>query len=156
MQTDNPHFEYPENWQQAAGWVDFEPSEPGLTAGFDLHSLAVFVRDHKQRELPRAERSLEAHYGAFVLSQSSPGADQARQLALETRYGPAPQALSIAGREARRYELGPESPPDDPDPRSPAVLTWCDGDRFYLLASEILSAGELIPIAESIYRIRGT
>ncbi|MGD8350261.1 MAG: hypothetical protein PVI79_13525 [Gammaproteobacteria bacterium] len=151
MQTENPHFEYPENWQRAAGLVDFEPSEPGLTGGHDLHSLAVFVRDHEHRELPRAERSLEAHYGAFVLSQSRPGAGRARQLALETSYGNAPQAVRIAGREARRYELGPEPGREDPDPRSPAVLVWCDGDRFYLLASEILPADELIPIAESIY-----
>ena len=151
MKTDKAHFEHPENWQQAAEWVDFDPSEPGVTGNCELQSLAVFVRDHKQRELPRAERSLEAHYGAFVLSQSRPGADQARELALATRYGMAPQVTRIAGLEARRFELGPQPQPGDFDSRSPAVLVWCDGDRFYLLASDTLPADDLIPIAESIY-----
>lgn len=151
MNPENPHFEHPANWKQARRLVDFEPCEPRRTKGFELHSLAVFVRDHRQRELPRTERSLEAHYGGFVFSQSCPGADQARRLALETRYGLAPRAIRIAGREARSYPLGPRPETGDSDPRSPAVVTWCDADRFCLLASETLPVDDLIEIAESIY-----
>ena len=151
MNSEKSHFEHPANWKQARKLVDFVPSEPRWTMGFELQSLAVFVRDHKQRELPRSERSLEAHYGGFVFSQSCPGTEQARRLALETGYGLAPQAVRIAGREARCHELGPQPETGDPDPRSPAVVVWCDADMFFLVASETLPVDELIRVAESIY-----
>lgn len=151
MKSDNPHFEFPADWAQAGELVDFEPVQPVHTAGFELVSLAVFIRDHRQRELPRGERSLEAHYGDFVLTQACPGRDKARRLALQTPYGVAPRSGSIAGREARIYELGAAVAADDIDARSPAVVAWCDGDRFYLIASSAMSADGLLTIAESIY-----
>jgi len=151
MTQRNPHFEYPVDWPQAGELLDFEPLIPAFTAGLELASLAVFVRDHRQRELPRSERSLEAHYGDFVFSQALRGGDEARRQALETSYGPAPRAARIAGREARIYQLGPEVEPGDIDSRSPAVVAWYDGDLFYLLASDSLTADVLLSIAESIY-----
>jgi len=151
MNTENPHFEFPADWSEAAGLVGFEPVVPAHTAGLELGSLAVFVRDHRQRELPRGERSLEAHYGDLVFTQACRGREEARRLALETRYGAAPRAARIAGREARIYELGAEAEPGDIDPRSPAVIAWCDGEMFYLLASGALTADALLAVAESIY-----
>ncbi len=152
MTTENLHFKYPADWPQAGDLLDFEPVKPAYTAGLELASLAVLVRDHRQRELPRGERSLEAHYGDFVFSQALRARDEARRQALETAYGPAPQAIRIAGREARSYELGPEVAPGDIDPRNPAVVAWYDDELFYLLASDKLDADVLATIAESIYR----
>ena len=48
-------------------------------------------------------------------------------------------------------ELGPEPPPDDIDGRSSAVIVWHDGDMFYLIASGEMSAGQLMPVAVSMY-----
>lgn len=150
MSQKNPHFEFPPNWQKARELLDFVPVAPPASRAGEPLSLAVFVRDHKQRELPRAERSLEAHYAEFVLTQARPGAAGAKRLALETAYGQAPQTLRVAGREARAFPPGPEPGPGDPDPRSPAVLAWCDGPMFYLLASETLDTAALAALAESI------
>ena len=47
------------------------------------------------------------------------------------------------------YELGPEVPPDDIDGREPSVVTWADGEMFFLLASGQLEAQMLKDIAES-------
>jgi len=152
MTAENPHFAYPAGWPEAREMLDFEPAEPAYTAGLELTSLAVFVRDHRHRELPRNERSLEAHYGHFVFSQARRGRDQARRQALETRYGSEPHAGRVAGREARIHELGPEVEPGDSEPRDPAVIAWCDDEMFYLLASDRLDTDVLIAIAESVYR----
>ena len=73
------------------------------------------------------DRTLEAQYGAFVLSQTHRGAVEAKRLALKVSYGADPRAALIAGHEARVYELGPEPPPDDVEGRSPAVVAWSDG-----------------------------
>ena len=148
---ENPHFETATSWRDARRHVIFEPAEPSYTAGGQLQSLAIFVRDHKMRDVPRSDRSLEAHYGRFSFSQSAPGVAEARRLALETKYGLAPQEARIVGREGRAYELGPEPPPGDIDGRPPAVVAWCDGNRFYLVASTELLVDELIRVAASVY-----
>jgi len=131
--------------------VTFQPIEPAHTAGLRLQSIQIHVRDHKRRELPIEDRTLEAHYGGFVLSQSRKGAEEARRLALNVSYGRAGREARIAGRDARVYELGPEPAPGDIDGRSPAVVTWHDADMFYLIASGEMSADDLVRVALSLY-----
>ena len=109
------------------------------------------MRDHKLRELPIEDRTLEAHYGGFVLSQAKKGAREARRLALDVSYGQAARDARIAGRAARAYERGPEPPPDDIDGRSPSVVTWSDADMFFLIASAEMSSDDLLDIARSLY-----
>ena len=113
--------------------------------------IRIHVRDHKLRELSINDRTLEAHYGGFVLSQARKGTDEARRLALDVRYGSAGQGGQIAGHAARIYELGPEPVPDDIDGRSPAVVTWHDADLFFLVASDTMASRELVRIAISLY-----
>jgi uncharacterized protein len=147
----NPHFAIAESWDAARAMLTFRPLEPRFTAGADLAGLRVHIRDHKLREVLIADRTLEAHYGRFVLSQSRKGGAEARRLALVTPYGLAPHEAQIAGHTARVYDLGPEPPPDDIDGRSPAVVTWHDGEMFYLIASGELSTDVLVRIADSMY-----
>ena len=149
--TSNVHFATAGSWAAAVAMLTFRPLQPSLTAGFDLQALRIHIRDHRMRELPAGNRTLEAHYGGFVVSQSRMGAAEARRLALIVSYGPAAQEARIAGREARVYELGPEPPFDDIDGRNPAVVTWPDADMFYLVASGEISADTLIRIAASMY-----
>jgi hypothetical protein len=149
--TGLPSFESAPTWEAAGTMLTFLPIEPKHTAGFGLQGLRIFVRDHRLREVPMGDRTLEAHYGGFVFSQSRHGVDEARRLALVVSYGRAPRDAQIAGRLARIYELGAEPPPDDVDGRSPAVLTWFDGEMFYLIASTELVAEALLPIAASLY-----
>jgi hypothetical protein len=134
--------------------VAFRPLEPSHTAGFRLQSIRIHVRDHKLRELTIEERTLEAHYGAFVLSQSQKGTREARRLALDVSYGQAAREARIAGREARLYERGPEPPPEDIDGRSPSVVTWHDADMFYLISSGEMSPDDLVRVAVSLYAAR--
>jgi len=129
----------------------FRPLEPAHTAGLGLQSIQIHVRDHRLRELPIEERTLEAHYGGFVLSQSRRGPNEARHLALDVSYGRAPREAQIAGCTARVYERGPEPPPGDIDGRSPAVVTWHDADMFYFIASGEMTTDDLIRIATSLY-----
>ena len=131
--------------------LTFAPVEPRRTLGFRLQSLQIHIRDHKRRDLPVGERSLEAYYGGFVFSQSRSTVEDARRRALETSYGPSPVKIDVSGHEGRSYELGPEREADYPDPRMPAVVTWSDGDRFFLVASDELEAGRLVEIARSVY-----
>ena len=145
----NEHFLFPDSLAAAMELVAFEPLVPGLP-DLNLQSLAVFVRDHKDRELPVSERSLEIHYEGFVFSQTRKGIQKSRE-ALRQNFGPNPQVTRIAGREGRLYPLGPEPEPDDVDPRSPAVVVWRDGDMFYLIASEVMDACELLDVARSVY-----
>lgn len=149
--TDHPHFRTASSWQEAEALLTFRPVEPRQTEGFGLQSIRVFVRDHRHRDLAVAERSMEAHYGSFVLSQARRPVEEARRLALDVAYGPAPRPAVIGGRDARVYELGPAPEPDDVDPRSPAVVSWHDGEIFLLLASDSLSAEALMRVAASIY-----
>jgi len=149
--TRNVHLETASSWEDAEALVAFRPVEPKQTEGFDLQSLAVHVRDHRQREVAVEDRTLEAHYGGFVLTQSRRTEDEARRLAVDVSYGRAPYEARIAGREARVYEMGPEPEPDDIDGRMPAVVVWHDGDRFFLIASNELATDALIRIAGSLY-----
>ena len=132
----------------------FQPLEPRHTAGLRLQSIRIHIKDHKLRELPIDKRTLEAHYGAFVLTQAQKGADEARRLALNVPYGPSAREGRIAGRAARLYELGPEPSPDDIDGRSPSVVTWHDGHMFFLIASSELSSDDLVRVAVSMYTSR--
>jgi hypothetical protein len=96
------------------------------------------------------ERTLEAHYGQFVVTQSR-RTPEARRLALDVSCGRTPQEASILGRPARVYELGPEPPLGDVDGRSPAAVAWHDGAMFYFLASDEMTADALVRIALSVH-----
>lgn len=148
---ENPHFASAASWDAAGEMLTFLPFQPAFTAGHELRSLRIHVRDHKMRELPIGERSLEVHYTQFVISQSRKGAEEARRLALDVSYGREPQDGAIAGHAARMYELGPEPEPDDLDGRMPSVVTWHDAEMFFLIASGELPVADLIPIAASMY-----
>jgi hypothetical protein len=147
----NDHFHTVTTWAEARAFVAFEPKRPHDTGGRALRSLQVHIRDHKQRDLAPDQRTLEAHYDGFVLSQAQPGLEEARKRAIATSYGQAMREGNIAGHDARIYELGPEPPADDVDGRSPAVVAWYDGPIFFLIASSELSAVDLERIATSIY-----
>lgn len=148
---ENPHFLTVESLTEAGDELAFTPVVPRRTAGRELLVLRLHVRDHKLRELPVGDRTFEASYGAFVVSQQrAESVEAARRLALERPYGSEPRTTVIGGHEALAHELGPEVPPDDIDGRSPAVIVWADGDLFHLVAGE-LEVAELIDVAESIY-----
>jgi hypothetical protein len=147
----NPHFATAASWREAKAMVTFQPAMPHWTAGLDLRSIRIFVLDHKHRDVPIGERSVEAHYGDFVFSQTRRDIAEAKRMALEVSYGLAPRAADVSGHEARAYDLGPIPEPDDIDPRSPAVVTWHDGEMFYLVASDKLDLDTLIGIARSVY-----
>ena len=59
--------------------------------------------------------------------------------------------MAVSGHEGRIYDLGPLPPPDDIDPRPPAVVVWHDGDMFYMVASDQLESDVLLRVAESLY-----
>ena len=131
--------------------LTFQPLRPTHSQRFSVRSIAIYVRDHKHRELPVSDRSVEAYYDGFVLTQARRGEDEAKRLVLDVPYGRAPRATRIAGRKARVYELGPEPEPGDIDPRDPGVVVWCDAEMFFLIASDELSSEALIRIARSLY-----
>jgi len=147
----NPHFETAPNWKAARTMLTFRPIQPQYTAGCALQSIRIHVRDHKGRELSIADRTLEAHYGVFTVSQARRGHVEARRLALDVPYGQNGQDAEIAGCRACIYELGPETEPTDIDGRMPAVVVWHDGEMFYLIASGEMQSAELIRIAKSLY-----
>ncbi len=149
--TSNPCFETVSSWKAAHAMLRFQPLEPKHTAGHRRRSIQIHVRDHKMRELPVDDRTLEAHYDAFVVTQSRKGKREARRWALDVRYGEAPREAQIAGHAAHVYELGPEPEPDDIDERNPAVVTWHDAEMFYLIASGEMSSDGLVRIANSLY-----
>jgi hypothetical protein len=146
------HFATVADWKAAGELVSFRPRRLGNTAHHQLRSLQVHIRDHRDRDVPVAGRTLEAHFGEFVFSQSQHSVAEARRRALETAYGPAAQSGSVCGHEARLYELGPEVPPGDIDGRQPAVVAWHEGRMFFLLASSEASCDALLGIARSLYR----
>jgi hypothetical protein len=148
--TSNPHFETAPSWKAARAMLTFRPREPQHTAGLSLQSIQIHVRDHKRRELPVGDRTLEAHYGGFVLSQSRKSANEAPRPALAAWYGRAAREVQIAGCTARVFELGPEPPPGDIDGRRPSIVTWHDAEVFYLIASGEMSSEELVKIAISL------
>ncbi len=137
----NPHFESADTIEEAAELLTFKPIQPAYTAGFGLDAIRVFVRDHRMRDVPMTRRTVELHYGGFVVSQSCPGPEEARRLAVEVRYGSSPVEALILGREGTIYELGPEPDPDDPDGRMPSVVTWHGDGVHHLVASDTESKG---------------
>jgi hypothetical protein len=147
----NPHFQNVSSWQAAREMLTFRPLEPNDTAGHCLQSISIYIRDYQQRELAVGERTLEAHYGAFVLSQARKGEKEAKRLVIAVSYGRAGWDVQIAGCAARVYELGPEPPPDDIDGRSPSVVAWYDDEMFYLIASDKMLVNDLVRIARSLY-----
>ncbi len=151
----NPHFATVESWQAAHAMLDFRPREPAETAGRRLQSLRIHIRDHRLRDLPVGGRTLEADYGTFVLSQARRSRREARRLALELSYGADPQEIRLSGLAARLYEHGPEPEPGDIDGRMPAVVTWSDGDLFFLVTSGELSTETLVTIATSLCEVPG-
>lgn len=146
----NPHFAVVESIEAAETLLTFRPSVPTFTAGCELDSIAVFVMDHRRREVPVKQRSVELHYGRFAVSEQAPGPDEARWLALEVSYGRMPTEIQFPTGPGRAYELGPPVPPDDIDGRAPAVVVWAAGDRFHLVASSELELTVLIEVAGSI------
>ena len=153
--TDNPHFETVRSWKAAEALLKFRPMRLRGLTGDSLQLLRVHVRDHKMRVIELNARTLEAHYGGFILSQSQKGAEEARRLALRVSYGAEARDVDIAGHHAKVYERGPEVPSDDIDGHSPAVVAWADGDMFFLIASSTVEAAELRQIAVSIYQKGG-
>ena len=149
--TDNPHFQSVSSWKDARQLLSFKPLEPKTLAGRRLRSLSIHVRDPKGRELPVADRSLEAHYDDLVFTQAWKTIDEARRLVLDVSYGSDGRCCEVAGRTGRVYELGPIPPADDIDPRSPSVVVWHDGEVFLLLASGELPSAALLSIAETLY-----
>jgi hypothetical protein len=147
----NPAFVSVSDWREAHALLTFVPRQPLETAGQPLTGLRVFVRDHRDREIVPADRTLEAHYGRFVFSQSHKGVAEARRHALEVSYGQHSIEVSFGGHAGRAYPLGPEPPPGDIDGRSPAVVTWHDGAMFYFLASVEMTSEELLAIAGAMY-----
>lgn len=148
----NEHFETVADWDAASGLIEFTPRQPSFTADHALQSLSVYVMDHRKRKLPVSARSLEAHYGAFVIEQRrAASAAEARRLALSTPYGSTAETINVAGFEGRGYPLGPEPGPDDIDGRMPAVVVWNDDSMFYLVASSELELPDLLAIASSLY-----
>jgi hypothetical protein len=146
----NPHFAAVGSIDEAETLLTFRPSIPTFTAECELDSIAVFVMDHRRREVPVGDRTVELHYGRFVVSQQCPGPSEARRLALDVSYGPDPIDLQVSGVAGRGYDLGPEVPRDDIDGRSPAVVVWAGADRFNLVASSELRLDVLIEIAGSL------
>lgn len=148
----NDHFKSAVDWAAAAELVDFAPRRPAYTAGFSLVTLSVHVMDHRKHQLPLSARSLEAHYGGFVIDQKRAASEtEAQRRALSTSYGPAATRVRVASHEGRSYELGPVPEPDDVDGRRPAVVVWHDGQMIYLVASGELDEAILLRIASSMY-----
>jgi hypothetical protein len=103
----NPHFHAVESWEAAGAMLAFRPRVPKYIAGLPLQTLDIHVRDHKRRELPLGERSLEARYGRFVLTQSLETEAEARRLALDASCGRHPHEARIGGHEGRVYPPHP-------------------------------------------------
>lgn len=97
--------------------------------------------------------TLEVYYEGFVLSQALRDPEEAGRMAAE-RYGPDPRHVLVGDHPGFLYDLGPEPDPEDIDPRSPAIVTWADGDLFVLLTSESMEANYLLEVAGSLYPAR--
>jgi hypothetical protein len=152
--AENQHFASVPDWTAAREMLTFQPFEPSFTAGLVRAGLRIFIRDHKMRDVAIGDRSLEAHYGRFVLSQARKGVEESRRLVVNVSYGRDPRDATIAGHPARIYELGGEPEPDDVDGRMPSVVAWHDGEMFFLIASGEMRVEELIPIAASMYSVK--
>lgn len=144
--TENSHFASFEELPSAAEFVGFTPLAARITEA--PHLIRVHVRDHRMVEV---EPTLEVYFDRFVMSESERGDIHARRLAYEESYGRSRLDIEIHGFPAVSYELGPEPPADDPDPRSPAVVVWADRGRFVMLASEETRSSYLIDVAVGLY-----
>ncbi len=98
-----------------------------------------------------ANRTLELHYGSFMVSESRHDPGEARRRALDVAYGASPIQAQIAGHEGRIYDHGPEGDVNGPDGRMPAVVVWSDGDMLIVVASHDLPLTQLIEIGHSLY-----
>jgi hypothetical protein len=145
------HWLMPATLDEAREHLSFEPRLPRSTGGRALEGIRIFIRDHKKRDLPVGDRTLELRYAGFGFSQGRKGVDGARVAALETSYGRAPRPADVAGHAGRMVDLGPEVPADDIDGRSSAVVTWPDDEMFFFVASAEMSAEDLLVIARSVY-----
>ena len=85
-----------------------------------------------------------------MVAQSRPGREEAEHWAFDKRYGSSPSEVHVGPLRAMAYELGSEVPDDDPDGQMPAVVVWCNGDRFFLVSSHDLPAVVLLRIASSM------
>ena len=132
--------------------LTFQPLEPKYTAGLNLEAIRIHVRGHKLRELSIEDRTLEAHYTAFVVTQSRKRVEEARQQVSDLSHSRPIRDTQIAGRPARVCELGTEPPPGDIGGRRPSVVCWHDAEIFYLIASDAIPSDELVRIATSLYR----
>ena len=151
------HFKQMGDWKEAAEYLSFNPRRPSFTAGYSLETLQIHVMDHRRRHIPVNRRSLEAHFGGFVVDQKRLGSDyDARRKALSTTYGQGIKTVHVAGNVGRSYALGPEVDPQDVDGRVPAVVVWHDADLFYLVASDRLDREQLCQIALSMYENSST
>jgi uncharacterized protein len=146
-----PAFVVVDSWDAAAALVTFVPRVPRDVGQRRLRGLRVFVRDHRGRAGPAADRSLEAQFDGVVLSQSRHAPAEARRRVAETPYGQHGRPIVVAGREGRAYPRGPDVPPDDPDGRSPCVVVWADGEMMFLLASQEAPVEELCRVGASMY-----
>lgn len=152
---DNPHFRRLSSLDEAAVLVGFTPRQPSESLGLQPESISVFVMDHRLREVPASRRTVECHYGEFVVSQQCSGEEEARRQAYDVLYGPDPQLVWINEKEARAYDLGPVPQPttwmaDDIDGRQPAVVVWADGPIFLLVASDKRHVSDLVRVARSM------
>lgn len=148
----NDHFEIAADWEAAERLVDFKPRRPSYTAGCTLNTLAIYVKDPNKRPLPIGKRSLEAHYGRFVIDQHRTSSEEeAKRRTFAGSYGQDPVTVRIAGHPGCSYAPGPEPEPGDIGGRAPAVIVWHDGDMFYLIASEELDNDVLRRIGSSMY-----
>jgi 3-oxoadipate enol-lactonase len=146
-------FVTPLTWKDAARLVEFKPIVPRKTRGRQLKRFRVHIRDHKARDLPKRERTLEAYYDGFAFTQRLRSPDDARRDAMGPRYGPKTRDVVIGGHQGSMRELGPEVAPDDIDGRDSAIITWSDGPMFYFFfGSREMTLAELLPIARSLYR----
>ncbi|MDH4307798.1 MAG: hypothetical protein OEZ14_12405 [Acidimicrobiia bacterium] len=144
----NPHFEVFGTPAEAASVLEFTPVIPRWTDGCELVAVSVFVMDHTMRVLEPAERTLELHYGDFVVSQQA--TENGRRLAHETPYGRQRRTGTARGLEISIHDLGPPVEEQDPDGREPAVVTWEENGVFCLVASSTWPADELLRVIESM------
>ncbi len=148
--TNNAHFVTIGSWSEVETATGFLPLVPTVTLGLPLQALRLFVRDHKLRAVPRDQQSLEAHYGAFVLTQSQTGPEEARRLAFDVAYGATPRTERVGANDARVYDRGPGVPVGDPDGRMPSVVAMAVNDLFVLLASGEFDSNALVRVARSL------
>jgi hypothetical protein len=98
----NAYFDRVGSWHHAQTKLTFVPIKPRYTVGLSLQSLDIHVRDTAHGELAIKDRSLEAHYGSFVLTQSLKGEEEAQRWATRVGYGPGPREWNVAGRRVAR------------------------------------------------------